>query len=446
MERRTFCLLDCSTDSLFLILEHLADNAEALCSLSLTCKALRNLSLPYLLKSIDLSSHNNGRQPEYEDEIRPEIYADFSDEYRPTNLVSRQRAFLRLMIDRPELATHVQSLTWTLIWMDFDEESLQKIDFELWNVFGRLTTVQYLDLASLHQIAEEQFIRKNPPRLFPAVTHLRLLGWMHRGLVDAVLNSMNPSLLHSLKIDFLQDEGAFPNGKPMSMDSTKMYTARFTSNRVGYDYNYTETISEELYQRQQTGIASAFPGPMWTPLHILSKFSSLSLKEFELRIPPYDTDVDLRNYFKCFDEATRFLSAVAHSLGSLTIVFAECPSIYDRGRIGTARNFSSIVRPKHMLLAAYFLTRVLPVLNDVHFPFLDSVTFQGFSLLQEAELDEGQSSMSHDIRKLGQNCVLVPWQSATRESRVDRRPVFRGYDYYPDKETMENFQKSLEQS
>ncbi|KAL9621479.1 MAG: hypothetical protein Q9160_004122 [Pyrenula sp. 1 TL-2023] len=437
-------LHDCPADNLLLILEYLIDDAESLCSLSLTFKLLRYLTLPFLLKRVDLSSHNAGRQPEQEDDLCPEIYADYSDEYRPLSLLRRQRAFLRLIVDRPDLALHVFSFTWTLIWIDFDEDSLQEIDFELWNVFGRLMNVHTLDLASLHQIAEEPFIRKNPSRLFPAATSVRLVGWMHRGLVEAVMNSLDPSRLHALRLNYLQDEGAFADGKPMSEDMTRTYAPHFddVGFRNGRDC-VTEPISGDLYARQREGVACSFPGPMWTPLLCLSNFQCSSLVKFETKIQRVERHADVRNYFKCFDETAKFLSTIRPSLKFLTIVFAECPIIYDEICIGTARNFRVMIRRWHITLAAYFLEKLFSVLGGMAFPNLSDVSFQGFSMLEKSEPNEGPSHILQNVRELIQSCSLAKF---TDQSKVDRRPVFLGYDYYPDGDTLEEFKKALEQS
>ena len=119
-------------DVLLLILDILVGDAETLARVGLVCRDWRILSLPFLLKDVDVSSHNDGRIPEHE---KPDlgfhvVMADFTDRCRPRNLVPRQRAFLRLMTEQPELAMHVKALTWTLVWMDLDESSLTNIDLQ----------------------------------------------------------------------------------------------------------------------------------------------------------------------------------------------------------------------------------------------------------------------------------------------------------------------------
>ncbi|KAF2184042.1 hypothetical protein K469DRAFT_727670 [Zopfia rhizophila CBS 207.26] len=410
MESRPSRLLDLPSDILLLVLEQLFDDTKALCRLGLVCRSLWHLSLPFLLRTVDLSSHNDGRQHEQEDEFHPEIHADYSEEYRPLSLVTRQRAFLRLMTNRPDVASHVRSLTWTLVWVDFDEEGLTEIDLELWNVFSRLTNVHQLDLATLHQIAKELFIRRNPSRLFPAVTHLRLLRWVHRGLVDAIISSLDSTELHTPSFDCLQDEGAFSNGAPMSEDVAKTH-ARHASN-VG------------LYERQRTGKACVFPGPMWTPLRVLSSRRCTPLTKFKLRTAPFDMNTDLRNYFTCFDETVRFLSTVRQTLKSLSIVFGENPIICDQTRVDTARNHRVTFRRWNIILAADFLRTLLLVLSHTDFSSLVSVNIQGFHVLDTAEPNEVQNMMLSDIRELSRGCLLAPWQRVTRKAKRKFHELF----------------------
>jgi hypothetical protein len=93
------------------------------------------------------------------------------------------------------------------VWKDFDDDGLTDIDLQTWDVFSRMQNVARLDLASLHDISDQPYIRQNPARLFPAVTHLRLVGWMHRGLVRALVTSFDARKLDCLELDHLEDEG-----------------------------------------------------------------------------------------------------------------------------------------------------------------------------------------------------------------------------------------------
>lgn len=288
-----------------LIFESLVGDAGDLTRVGLVARSWRTLSLPFLLKDVDLSSHNNGRVPEYETPelplFRGVAMADYSDEFRPRSLVPRQRAFLRLMTDRPELATLVKVFTWTLVWIDFDEEDLTEIDLQTWNVFSRMQNVTRLDLASLHNIADQPYIRQSPARLFPAVTHLRLVGWMHRGLIKAIVASVDASKLSRLELDHLQDEGALHNGQPMPQDWVlNQYYDR--------DDPYVDKgITEELWADQERGAAAIFPGPMWFSLRFLRQCSSASMKHSRIRLGPFSNTHDQRNDITMFHETAEFI-------------------------------------------------------------------------------------------------------------------------------------------
>lgn len=305
-------------DILVLIFHHFVADSQTLARVGLVCRLWRTLSLPVLLKDVNVSSHNDGRLPEHEETegdfppLRRVVMADFEDIYRPRNLISRQRAFLRLMIDRPELATHVQAFTWTMVWLDFDEEALTDIDLQLWDVFARMKNVSRLDLASIREreerdMSDEPYVRQFPPTLFPAVTDLRLVGWMHRGLVKTILSSLNTDNLCSLTLDHLQDEGALPgpDGKPMPEFVARMYRHRGSDADVGID--------DELWARQERGEAVIFPGPMWFPLRFLRQYRLSSFTKLHVKFGPFDTLVDKRNYVAMFHQIAEFTRRYVHN-------------------------------------------------------------------------------------------------------------------------------------
>ncbi|KAF7553099.1 hypothetical protein G7Z17_g3840 [Cylindrodendrum hubeiense] len=292
-------------DILRLIFENLVGDSTTLACAGLVSRLWRTHSLPLLLKDVDLSSHNNGRLPQYEMPslplLRGVVMSDYSDEYRPRNLVPRQRAFLHLMTDRPELAMHVKTFTWTLVWIDFDEDGLSDIDLGTWDVFSRMQRVARLDLASLHNIHDQPYIRQNPSRLFPAVTHLRLVGWMHRGLVKAIVTSLDASKLCCLKLDHLQEEGALPNGEPMPQDLSSEHL-----DNPGDPYD-DEGIDDKLWARQERGDAGIFPGPMWFPLRLLRQHCLASITYLQIKLGPFTESIDLRNSVTMFHETAEFI-------------------------------------------------------------------------------------------------------------------------------------------
>lgn len=248
--------LSIPVDVLLLIFDHLAGDIS-LARVGLVCRLWRSLSLPQLLMDVDLSSHNDGQKPEREtpgSHISGVVMADQTDELRPRNLVARQRSFLRLMLGRPELCLQVKKFTWTLIWLDFYDDDLTDIDLQTWHILGQLTNVTQLDLASIHNIGWCQYIRQNPTRLFPSVTDLRLVGWMHRGLVRAIISSLETTKLQSLNLHHLQDEGALPDGRTMPAEVAEKYFHQ-------WDSDYETGIANDLWERQERGDSAIFPGP-----------------------------------------------------------------------------------------------------------------------------------------------------------------------------------------
>jgi hypothetical protein len=382
-------------DVLQLVFQHLVGDSASLLNVSLTCRAWRSLALPCVFQVVDISSHNNGRLPELECEMRPLLYADYDGEFRPQNLVSRQRAFLRLVTDKPILARYVKSFTWTLIWLDFDEYDLTEIDRQTWNVFSRMFNVTHLDLASLHcadDYIEDGYIRRNPPTLFPNVRDLRLLGWMHRGLVRAIITSLEPCKLRSLRLDYLEDEGAQPNGDSLGADTAirQAHSAwpKSSGRRLRPEaMNGSEVFHDDLIRRQETGQAFIFPGPMWLPLYLLSAHTVVSLTHLQVKVPPFSTDIDLRNYNTLFRQTAMFVTKTKGTLKSLIIVFGECRSIYGdfvTYGCGTGRA-NHLGRCRwYIKMAKLFLEQQLAALNENAFPQLEEIRFEGFRLLENA--------------------------------------------------------------
>jgi hypothetical protein len=187
------------------------------------------------------------------------------------------------------------------VWIDFDEDGLTDIDLRTWEVFSRMQNVARLDLASLHDISDQPFIRQNPTRLFPAVTHLRLVGWMHRGLVKAILTSLDADKLGCLKLDHLQDEGALPNGEPMPQDLATKHS------HEGGDPYGDEGIDDELWARQERGDAAIFPGTMWFPLRFLRQRCLASMVHLQIVLGPLADTLNLRNNITMFHETAEFI-------------------------------------------------------------------------------------------------------------------------------------------
>lgn len=189
--------------------------------------------------------------------------------------------------------------------MDFDEYTISDVDRQLWDVFSRFVKVTQLDLASLHDIVHEPYIRRSPDRLFPAVMQLQLVGWMHRGLVRAIFASLDVSKLSVLKLDHLQDEGAFPDGEhscrglPHDQFSAGTLDLVFDEKLDRCDH---PPLDESVIHAQETGDAIIFPGPMWFPFRCLQDRPTTGLRRLHIRLPPFDEFVDIQAYYTLFSE------------------------------------------------------------------------------------------------------------------------------------------------
>ena len=420
-------------DVMRLVFDQLAGDYDSLCNVSLTCHLWRSLSLPSLLWVVDLSSHNNGHLPEHEiPEILPIVYADYGSQYRPANLVPRQRAFLRLMTAKPDLAKYVMSLAWTLTWINFKERDLTPIDRQTWNVFSRLCNVTELDLASLlDEDFYDDFLHQNPERLFPAVTDLKLLGRMYRGVIKAIVTSLRPGQLRSLELNYLQDEGATPDGEPIGAELAMEHAHH--SRKVHWMTYNPRFVADDLYQRQETGKACIFPGPMWLPMRLLSTCSLDSLTHLEVKLAPFHIEIDLRNYYTFFQETAKLMLRASASLKSLVIIFGSCTSHFKEydspNRCGTGRIYFKFTwRPWAIKLAAFFLDQAVAALNQRPFPHLDSIRFEGFDLLETANAHEAEVLRLEDtLRSSREYSYSHPNATFTNISNVDGREVFLGY-------------------
>ncbi|KAJ3573062.1 hypothetical protein NPX13_g4835 [Xylaria arbuscula] len=413
-----------------LVCEALLDDTESLATVGLVSREWRTASLPVLLSQVDLSSHNKGRLPEHEDDYFPLeggiVMADYSDAYRPRNLVTRQRAFLRLIIDRPELAIYVRTFAWTLVWLDFDDDDLSDVDLRTWDVFSLLRNVTHLDLASLHAIGcDEPYIRQNPARLFPAVTHLRLVGWMHRGLVKAIISSLDAAQLVSLDLHYLQEEGSLPNGEPMPSDVARKYARSY---RHGYSQ---DGIDDELWARQEHGDACIFPGPMWLPLRFLRQRRPSSLAHFRIRIMPEIHTLDRRNYNTMFQETAKFIRSTKNTMRSISIGLGEKPIYFCEDKeldrmCGTARTrIKGAFRWLTSDISANFLHSVLAALTEEQYPRLTQVEFVGFRILKTGTSQRIPPNLTREYIR---DCPFVD-DALMENANLDCRRGFGGHDH-----------------
>ncbi len=123
----------------------------------------------------------------------------------------------------------------------------------------KVAHVTQVDLALLHEVWDEDIVRENPISLSPKVTDLPLLGWMHRGLVKAILGAVDTTKLGSLVLDYLEDHGSFPGGEPISMEIAGDFAK--TARRMSLT-DEEQVIDDRLFHRQETGKAASFPGPL----------------------------------------------------------------------------------------------------------------------------------------------------------------------------------------
>lgn len=417
-----------------LVFQQLVDDHVTLCNVGLVSRTWRSLSWPSLLTIVDLSSHNIERRlTEHESTpVLPIVYSHHHAKYRPRNLVPRQRLFLRLITAQPALANNVKVFTWTLIWRDSwsdsDHSPLLDIDRETWIVFARLFNVTHLDLASIND-CDDDIVSKNPTHLFPKVTDLRLLGWMHRGLVRAILTTIDTARLRSFTMDYLEDQGSMPGGYPMNMDIAWDFakTSRQYNNGDEVQWIGTEhLIDDSLFQRQEMDKAAAFPGPMWYPMRLLSGCALVSLSYLQMTIPHFDKDLDIRNYYTTFREAATLLRKSASSLKSLVVIFGESALFHPAHGYrcpGNHNRFIGSYRIGCIRLTAAFLKQLLIVLSECLFPNLTQVTFEGFTLLKskearpslEAILPYIQNSRFNDVDFIG-------------TPHLDARQLFPGHD------------------
>lgn len=298
-------LLDLSNDIFVLILEKCDQRTHY--NLVLASKLLHSICTPQLYRDIDLSSHHFGRIREWEDIIQFEMWANTDDSLGSEGLLSRQRSFLHAIIKHSEYASHVRSLSWTLLWCDRPyDDGIIEIDYQIWNVFAALKRVTRLDLAHLPvDFYPDPFTRQPPPVLFPMVTDLSLSGWMPHQLVTNILNSIDLSKLRSLNLDALQEEGNLPNGELMPEEVNRMFwNCEWRTRLCGRVTKETPLTDRSII----------FPGPMWLPIvPLIGKLDSLRC--LKLRIPPLHEEDCL--------EHMHFISVMATLVASVTPTILE---------------------------------------------------------------------------------------------------------------------------
>lgn len=446
-------------DVLLLIFDYLVGDSAALSAMSLTCHAWHSLSLPFLLDTVDLSYHNQGRIPDLECSLFLVVMADSRAMLDQGNLQSRQRAFLRLMTERPDLTHYVHTFVWSFIWLldddddgvatqyDEDGHELEKFDYRTWEVFSRLTSVRNLDLACLYteDVIKNPYVRQSPEVLFPGVTSLRLVGFMHRGLVRAIINSLDTRNLRSLTLDRLLDESALPNGMPMSEGLAREFCHAYNLRKEPY------IIGEALYQRQEKGTACIFPGPMWAPLRMLSSMPLKSLTNLQISLEPFDPHIDARSYKTMFHEVANVVLRASETLKSLVILLGEDPRRYDpptQSGCGNATRTRIMFEPYAIQWTAEFLNEILEALSKTPFPQLRDIRTEGFHAIETLNEDHRSEEANMAVKRTRELIGQSPFQhiNFTEKRNVDYRLGFDGYPTYDDSAVIEKFGDVLESS
>ena len=434
-----------SPEVLLLVFEQLEGDTTSIFNAALTCHAWRSLSLSSMYRSVDLSYHNigdetvSGLEGGDEDDNKatqcyvngPNNYTDFLANLRPVNLVHRQRAFVRTIVAHPKLAAYVKSLTWTLVWKDCADTCLTEVDRQTWTVFDQMKNVTKLDLASLHDVHDDELVRQNPSRLFPAVVDLRLAGWMHRGLVKAIFSSINTARLRSLSLDYLQDEGALPDGSTIPLSAAEMCNAGWYSHRDSSERQ--PVIGQTLLDLQESGKAWIFPGPMWLPSHILSTARLDSLSHLRVELPPVSLGVHLENYHTMFQKTAALVGAASASLQSLVIILGDAQGNPNIKPTNTRTCGTHQMRMRHayrdwrLEAASLYLFQLVTVLNECDFPQLEHVRFEGFDKLEVAFATRIQAGHLGRTLEPIRKCPFAAKASFTEFPSENERPIFNGY-------------------
>jgi len=172
---------------------------------------LHDIAIDALYYHVDISTHNLvGLFPTSYGTLalaeNPDSNLKICDEVQ--HCLKRQDMFLRSLELRPEYGPRVNQFTWTYFSRCNPSNDQPVSDQPIWAALECLTSVKYLDFASMAWQRE----RDPPPALFPAAEHIRLTGQMSFAFVRALLCPTQAEHLVSLELNNLQDLGQFKEG------------------------------------------------------------------------------------------------------------------------------------------------------------------------------------------------------------------------------------------
>lgn len=355
-----------------------------LIALARSSKELRDLTLPSIYHTVDLSVHNtvskagesfwrmhpNGdpREAPIDDDSQEWEYEDRYPLCLPIlePLAARQQSFLNALLHNPGLGAYVRIFVWT-IRCNWDPAGLQEAppfrlryfkaiepDTRICEVFRHLTNVQNLDLCSLHDSRDNGYLCNPREKLFSAVTELRLGGLMYHSLVDSILNSINMPKLQSLDLNALQDQGRPKDSvlAPCSPHGIPIHILR----------NYNDLVTKDHVQT----------GPMCGILPALYGHST-TLQSLSIRKPGIMANIDryhsiIDDEFSC--ELGRFLRFVKPTLKRLS---------YEIGFPSVNYQSSPEPPPRELFGNRQFVRDLLPILLEPNWPAIKSVRISGVS-------------------------------------------------------------------
>ncbi|KAI9148091.1 hypothetical protein HJFPF1_11914 [Paramyrothecium foliicola] len=240
-------ILDLAPELQRLTAQHLSNHD--LFNLSLSCRQMHRVLVLILYENIDLNSYVVDQatkairkaEPPRSDQERYERAQSKQDKA----LYTRQKALIRTLREKPELALGVRSLRWSTVFdeswtidADFGSDEymalMSKRDFKytvsradsedhfnacndvLWWAFGLMKNVTTVDLNFVSNTTRRE--ETPPPPLFAKAQSVTLSGIASRFLVVSLLESCNPQglrYLHLNNIQQFQDWSGVPEDIPL---------------------------------------------------------------------------------------------------------------------------------------------------------------------------------------------------------------------------------------